>query len=35
MRATGWLFYDDAKVTFPRGTNWEIHPLTSLVALAK
>jgi hypothetical protein len=35
VRATGWLFYDENKVTFPRGTNWEIHPLTSLVILAK
>jgi hypothetical protein len=33
IRATGWLFFDSAKVTFPRGTDWEIHPVTSLVVL--
>lgn len=31
VQATGWLFHDDTKVSFPRGTNWELHPLTSLV----
>ena len=35
VRATGWLFFDETTVAFPRGTNWEIHPLTSLVVLAK
>lgn len=35
VRAIGWLFFDEAKVAFPRGTNWEIHPLTSLETLAK
>jgi hypothetical protein len=30
VRATGWLFFDTAKVTFPRGTDWEIHPVTKI-----
>jgi hypothetical protein len=35
VRATGWLFFDETTVTFPRGTNWEVHPLTSLAVLAR
>jgi len=34
VHAIGWFFFDDANVVFPRGTNWEIHLLTSIEVLA-
>lgn len=33
VRATGWLFYDDTTIKYPRGTNWELHPATEIVAV--
>jgi hypothetical protein len=33
VRATGWLFYDVNPVKYPRGTNWEVHPVTEIVAV--
>lgn len=33
VRATGWLFYDTTSVRYPRGTNWEIHPVTEIMAV--
>jgi len=34
VRVTGWLYYEpDAGQPDPRGTRWEIHPVTSIVAI--
>lgn len=33
VRATGWLYFDKPEVTFPRGTNWELHPVTEIVPI--
>jgi hypothetical protein len=31
VRATGWLFYEpDGEDMDPRGTRWELHPVTSI-----
>jgi hypothetical protein len=33
VRVTGWLYYEpDEKSPDPRGTRWEIHPVTEIVA---
>ena len=32
VRVTGWLYYEpDAKSPDPRGTLWELHPVTDIV----
>jgi hypothetical protein len=32
VRATGWLYYEpDPNSQDPRGTRWELHPVTSIV----
>ena len=31
VRVTGWLFFDATPIKYPRGTNWEIHPVTEIV----
>ena len=32
VRVTGWLYYEpDANQPDPRGTRWELHPVTSIV----
>ena len=32
VRATGWLYYEpDTEHSDPRGTRWELHPVTNLV----
>ena len=32
VRVTGWLYYEpDDEQEDPRGTRWEIHPVTSVV----
>jgi hypothetical protein len=34
VAVTGWLYYEpDADSEDPRGTRWEIHPVTSIAAL--
>jgi hypothetical protein len=34
VKATGWLFYEpDAESPDPRGTRWELHPVTALSVL--
>jgi hypothetical protein len=33
VRASGWLFYDTTSIKYPRGTNWELHPATEIVAI--
>ena len=34
VRVTGWLYYEpDENQPDPRGTRWEIHPVTELVVL--
>jgi len=34
VAVTGWLYYEpDADSEDPRGTRWEIHPITSIAAL--
>lgn len=34
VRVTGWLYYEpDAEDQDPRGTRWEIHPITDLVVI--
>jgi hypothetical protein len=34
VRVTGWLFYEpDTDSPDPRGTRWELHPVTALTAL--
>ncbi|MGB7924774.1 MAG: hypothetical protein WCF57_16145 [Pyrinomonadaceae bacterium] len=34
IRVTGWLYYEpDNPSTDPRGTRWEIHPVTSITIL--
>lgn len=34
VAVTGWLYYEpDAESEDPRGTRWEIHPITSISAL--
>ena len=35
VRATGWLYYEpDEDQPDPRGTKWEIHPVTSIAVVA-
>jgi hypothetical protein len=31
IHATGWLMYDVPRVKYPRGTSWELHPVTEIV----
>jgi hypothetical protein len=33
VKVTGWLFYDATDNADPRGTRWEIHPVTSVAVL--
>ncbi len=33
VRVTGWLYYDVNPVKYPRGTNWEVHPVTEIAAV--
>jgi hypothetical protein len=34
VRATGWLYYEpDAEDSDPRGTRWELHPVTEIKAI--
>ena len=34
VRVTGWLYYEpDAEATDPRGTRWELHPVTAITVL--
>ena len=34
VAVTGWLYYEpDAESEDPRGTRWEIHPVTSIAVL--
>ena len=34
VRVTGWLYYEpDDEQEDPRGTRWEIHPVTAVVAV--
>ena len=33
VRATGWLYYDVNPIKYPRGTNWEVHPVTEIAAV--
>ena len=35
VKVTGWLYYDDKGDQDPRGTLWEIHPVTSLASIAR
>jgi hypothetical protein len=35
IQATGWLYYDARDQHDPRGTNWELHPVTSIKVLGK
>jgi hypothetical protein len=34
VSVTGWLYYDNKGDQDPRGTLWEIHPATSITAIA-
>jgi hypothetical protein len=34
VKVTGWLFYDAEPVADPRGTLWELHPVTSVSTIA-
>jgi hypothetical protein len=34
VRVTGWLYYEpDVESSDPRGTRWELHPVTQIVAI--
>ena len=33
VRATGWLYDDVNPIKYPRGTNWEVHPVTEIAAV--
>ena len=36
VRVTGWLFYEpEADQVDPRGTRWELHPVTDMAAIEK
>lgn len=36
VRVTGWLFYEpEEEHVDPRGTRWELHPVTDIVVLEK
>ena len=36
VRVTGWLFYEpDTDQVDPRGTRWELHPVTDISAIEK
>ena len=36
VRVTGWLFYEpEEELVDPRGTRWELHPVTDIVVVEK
>ena len=36
VRVTGWLYYEpDASQVDPRGTRWELHPVTNITVIGK